>query len=676
MKMSVDWLNSYLERPVDADEVDRTLTNQGLPIESRLPVGDAGDEMLDVEVTSNRADCLSHLGLARDVAAGMGCGWIEPDHSLANLEEADSVETLASVVNEDRKLCPCYTARVIQGVRVGPSPEWLVRRLTSVGLRSVNNVVDVTNFVLLELGQPLHAFDLDLLKGRRVVVRKAHKGETMVALDGSECRFDNEMLVIADQARPVAVAGVMGGIDTAVTEKTTTLLLESAMFDAVSVRRCSRALKLASDSSFRFERGVDPLGVEAASRRAAKLICEITGGHLAKGVIRVGEPNGSPRSVEMHSERCNRLLGLRLVPKRMVQLLDRLGFAPTFDDATGRITCMIPTRRMDVQREVDLIEEVARLHGYDEIPVQERIHIVARPVQRSVEARKILSQVLVAHGYHEAITFSFIRPKFGEVFLNEGQQPVTINESQRRVDSMLRPSLLPSLLQCRRFNQDVGNATVRLFECASTWTTQQGQIIETVRLGLVSDADEPQLGLQQVRGSIEELVVQLVGRCDMTFLPSERANLSPAAQVVLEGKPIGWVGVIDSSCQKLFELQTPVVVAEIDLEDLLRRYPPQHQVGVLPKFPGIGRDLSVIVDESVAWGQIQTLVTKIKPELMEDLVFIGFYRGKPIPKGKKSISFRLLFRDPTATLRHEHVDGQMATVVNSLQTQIGAELRR
>lgn len=680
MKISVDWLNRYLDAPADADAIDRLLTDQGLPIESRLAVeGGDGDIVLDVEVTSNRSDCLSHLGLAREVAAGLERSVVAPDTSMPTGTAVNEVDSLTSVDVQEPELCPVYTARVIRGVKVGPSPDWLVARLKSVGLRSVNNVVDVTNFVLMELGQPLHAFDLDRLAGQRIVVRRAQEGQGMVAIDGSPHRLDASMLVIADADKPVAIAGVMGGQETAVTDQTQNVLLESAIFDPSCVRRTSRALKLASDSSYRFERGVDPVGVELASRRAARLIGEVAGGTLAAGVLRVGDHEPGPRPVTLRTDRCNALLGLQLPASRMVKLLDRLRFEPRLDDAAGKITCRVPSYRLDVNREVDLIEEIARLHGFDPIPINETIRIVARPVQPAVAARQKLAEVLVAHGYHEAVTFSYVEPRLAQPFLWPDQQSVMIDHASRhvgtRAEPALRPSVLPSLLACRKSNQDVGNAPVHLFEAAAVWTGQDGAIHEHNRLAMLCDADDPQHSLRRVRGTIGELVEQMSGRCELSFVPAERPSFSDALMVSLGGHQLGWLGLIDRACTRLFELQAPVVGAELDLDGLLKLYPPQHDIRPLPKFPRIGRDLSVVVAEKVRWDEIQDQVLASGPRLLEDIAFIGVYRGKPIPRGEKSVSFRLLFRDPQATLRHEEVDPQIAAVVERLDIQLGARLR-
>lgn len=672
MKISVAWLNEYLDRAVSADEIEHRLTEQVFPIDARevLP---GGDVMLDVEVTSNRPDCLSHVGLAREVAAGVGATLKPPTLDLP-AESGEPVASLTSVTNEAQDLCPLYTARVIRGVKIGPSPAWLVQRLEAIGLRSVNNVVDVTNFVLHELGQPLHAFDMAKLAERRIVVRRAREGETIVAIDGTKHTLRSDMLVIADAQKPVAVAGVMGGLDSEVSDSTTDILLESAMFDPLSIRRTSRTLKLASDSSYRFERGVDPAGVDAASRRAAALIVELAGGTLAPGVVCVGIDVPQPHTVMMRPARCNALLGVEIPTETMLGFLSRLGLSPRLEG--DAIVCTVPTYRLDLQREVDLIEEVGRLHGLGDVPVRTKIEIVARPVQSIVAARRKLNEVLVAHGYHETITFSFVNPKLGGPFVEPGCEAVNVDDERRKSEPMLRPSLVPSLLLTRKRNQDAGNTDVLLAETASVWNRRDGGIIEEQRLALLADAEDASEALRRVRGTIEEVVQQLMGADVMLEVqPAERGPFATAGRVVVDGEPVGWLGLISPKVQALFDLQTQVVAAELDLPKLLAQYPPQRRVSALPRFPGIERDLSVIVDERVSWQAIESHVLAVKPPLLEQVNFLTTYRGKPIAKGQKSVSFRMLFRDPDKTLRHDEVDPQVASVVERLRNEVGATLR-
>lgn len=680
MKISLEWLNDYLEPDGDAEVVATTLTQAGFPVEDRAQVScsDGGvGTMLDVEITSNRGDCLSHVGLAREMAAAAGWTLVLPQVQLP--EEAPEVESLAKVENAEARLCPLYTARVIEGVKVAPSPDWLVRYLETVGLRSVNNVVDVTNFVLLEMGQPLHAFDLDKLAGKQIRVRRAKEGEAFDAIDGSSHKLGSEMLVIADEQAPVAVAGVMGGLDSEVGEGTKNVLLESAIFDPLSVRTTSRALKLASDSSYRFERGVDPNGVDRASRRAAQLIVQLAGGQVAEGVIRCGAGEQPLRTVTMRAGRCNALLGTDLSAAQQAGYLSRLGLTPRVEDQV--IECQVPSHRLDLHREVDLIEEVARLYGLDEIGLNHKIHIVTRPPQVEVSAEQALRQVLVGHGYHETVTFTFVSPKLGEVFVPARHEAVVIEDERRKAEPMLRPSLLPSLLMTRKANQDRGNADVALFETAATWVKNQAGVIdERRRLGLIRDAADAQHALRAMRTVIEEAAEWLAGarpgqRMEVVAL-ADAPWYDVGAAVTMGDVELGTFGLISGEVKSLFGLQTAVVAGEFDLPAMLGAYPPARVVEPLPRYPGIERDLSIIVGEDVSWQAIESAVRGAEPELLESLVFLTTYRGKPIVKGRKSVSLRMVFRDPAGTLRHEQVDRQVESVVTALEQQVGAELRK
>ncbi len=671
MKISLDWLNQYLDRPTDADELARVMTRAGFPVEERVAAGD--DVMFDLEVTSNRGDCLSHVGMARELAAA-SARTLRPPACDPPASAGDAADALTSVALDAPDLCPVYTARVLTGVKVGPSPDWLVRRLEAVGLRSVNNVVDVTNFVMLELGQPLHAFDMDKLAQRRIVIRRAARGEAFTAIDGSRHDLRDDMLVISDADRPVAIAGVMGGLDSEVGDDTVNVLLESAAFDPLSVRRTSRALKLSSDSSFRFERGVDPLGIERASRRAGELILQTAGGVLAPGVVRVGADEPAPGEVSMRLSRCNALLGVELSGEEATGHLDRLHLSPRADGDV--MTCTIPSYRLDLQREVDLIEEVARSHGLDAIPMREKIHIIARHPQPAVQARDALSRVLVGHGYHEAITYSFITPRQGQPFLLEGAEALMLSPDMRKAESMMRPSVLPSLLICRKSNQDAGNAGVKLFEAASTWVRSGGSPVETRRLALLRDADDAETAVRDLRGSLEELVSALGGAgAALRVEPVEDTRFGAAGAVSLNGVRIGVTGILSDAIRERFDVQTPIAVAELEADPLLALYPPRREVRELPRLPGIERDLSVVVDEAVAWKAIEEAVRQASPALMESLSFVGAYRGKQVGAGRKSVTLRMRFRDPQATLRHDQVDPQVASVVESLKNRCSAELR-
>jgi len=694
MKISLDWLNSCLSQPVAADDVEPLLTGHGFPIEGRAEVAGAGttaDVMFDVEVTSNRGDVLSHVGVAREVAAAV------PDRTALKVASTElpaatgpSADAAVTVRVDDPTRCPLYTARVIRGVAVGASPKWLVARLEAVGLRPINNVVDVTNYVMLELGQPLHAFDLAKLAqadGKAgVVVRGAAAGEAFAALDGTAHKLAAGALVIADAAGPQALAGVMGGAASGVTETTVDVLLEAGIFDPLAVRASSRGHKIGTDSSFRFERGVDPRGVDAASRRAAALIAELTGGVVADGVVRVGGDEPAPADLSLRVRRTQALLGIALGADEQAGYLSRLGLSPKVEGDV--IHVKVPTFRLDLTREVDLIEEIARLHGMDAIPVNEAISLTARAPQVSVKAQRRLTDVLVARGFHETITFSFIRPAWAKAFLPAGADPVMLAGDHKKDEPALRPSVLPSLLACRKVNQDAGNAGVRLFELASTWRPGAEQAVETRRLACTLDAEPGAAGLDHavrtLRGTLDDLVTAVGGAAAAEWLtvdalpaadPDGAGAFAAAGIVKLQGQTLGTLGVISEKTLKCFGVTVPQVAMELDAAALRALFPPPGGLTALPRYPAIERDVSVVVNEAVAWRDIARGVESALPELMEDFTLQDVYRGKGIAKGQKSVSFRLRFRDPQDTLRHEQVDPQVAGVVASLKSKVGAEVR-
>ena len=681
MKVSLQWINRLLEPAIDLDEAERLLTAGGFPVEETEDVV-GGDTMIDVEVTSNRPDVLSHIGVAREIAARSARTLKLPDIALP--QASGDVNSLASVAIQTPELCPLYTARVITGIKVGPSPDWLVQALEAVGQRSVNNVVDITNFVLLETGQPLHAFDLNKLAGNKIVVRNATAGEAFTAIDHSKHKLQSDMLVIADSDKPVALAGVMGGADSEVTPSTVDLLIESAMFDELTVRRASRKLKLFSDSCFRFERGIDPLGVDKASQRCCQLILELAGGTLAQGVIRVGQDEPEPTMLSLRTQRTRDLLGIDLDPQQQAKLLSALDIHSTLELDGQTLKAIIPSYRLDLVREIDLIEEIARQHGLANIPTQTRINIVAHHPQDKVEAKRAIVQTLVAHGYHETITPSLITHDDAKAFADQADWATLVGD-MRRADNTLRPTPLPSLLNCRKLNQDAGNTDVKLFEIASGWQKSDGQIVERRSLTLLRDAPDGQQALRETRSTIEETITALAGSKmnantttgsdAIAITPIAVEGYSVAAAIVLSGTPVGVFGVIDQALTDRFALQTPLIAAQLDLQSLITLYPPTHEAGELPKYPAIERDLSIVVEEATPWQSIADAVAAADPALLESTHFVGTYRGKQVGKGKKSVTLRMQFRDPSTTLRHEQVDPQVQTVVKTLGEKVGAELR-
>src|SRR5450432_130066 len=410
MKISLEWLADFLPGPLDASAAADSLTHAGFPVESIEKHGN--DTVIDVEITSNRGDCLSHIGIARELAALLNRPLIQPKYSAA--ESITTAKSITSVQIDSPQLCPHYTARILQNVKVKPSPDWLRRRLESVGLRPINNIVDVTNYVMFELGQPLHAFDFDKLEGNRIVVRNAKNGESIVSIDGHERKLNADMLVIADAQKPVALAGVMGGRDSEVSETTVNILLEAARFDPLSVRTTARRLTMKSDSSYRFERGIDPTLPVRASLRAAQLILETAGGELLNGIVEAGLAPPPVKTISLRMSRLNQLLGTALPAAAAVEALTRLQLKPVLKD--DRIDVTVPSWRADLNIEVDLIEEVARVIGYDKIPVRDEISIRLAPEQPEQKTIDTIRSTLVAGGYFESITVTFVSDQLADDF--------------------------------------------------------------------------------------------------------------------------------------------------------------------------------------------------------------------------------------------------------------------
>jgi len=675
MIVTVNWINEYLDVPLAADEVVAALSSAGFGCQERSELP-GGDTRLDIEITSNRGDCVSVIGLAREAAAVTGRRLVLPETAVRASHDSQSL--IVGVENLDHELCPGYSARLIRGVTVGPSPQWLRQRLESIGQRSINSVVDVTNFILFELGQPLHAFDLKTLRGGRIVVRRARRGETMTAIDGTRLTLDESMLAIADALRPVALAGVMGGLDTEVSAKTTDIVLEAASFNGASVRSTSRRLKLMSPSSYRFERGVHPATVAAAADRAAAMIAQVAGGTWDGRATVAAAPMPGPLVVSMRTDRCRQVAGIDIAAEEMVGILDRLGLNPVQRDQGRRIECTIAPHRLDLTREIDLIEEVVRIHGLHRIEPRERIEIDVVGLQESVNRRRAVEQALTACGFHEVVTFSFLPMNDAEAFLHAGFELMTLQDDRRKAEPALQPSVLPGLLRCRKRNQDVGHKEMRLFERAACFAMIGSRKAEQVMLGLCLDAPDKQQGLRAMRAAIEAAAASLFGRAaDVQINPEEIAWFEPGggAAVSVRGSRLGSLGVLTPALQAKFDLETPVVVSEINFEALLALPPAETALDPLSIYPSIQRDLSLIVDEAVRWQAIESGISGLGLGNLESIRLIGTYRGKPIEKGRKSVTVRLTFRDPNRTLRHEEVDPQIASVVGAMAEQVRAVLR-
>ncbi len=670
MIVSWNWLSDYVSVDCPVEEAADRLMMSGLNLEGLEAQGD--DFAIDLEVTSNRPDCLGHIGVAREL-----CVLYQKELSIpqaAITPVSDKTESVTSVENRLSDHCPQYMARIIRGIKVGPSPDWLVARLEAVGLRSVNNVVDVTNYVLLECGQPLHAFDLDKLEGKKIVVRLAASGEKIVAIDGKEYELDDQTCVIADASRPVAVAGVMGGKETEVSETTTDLLIETANFAPLSVRRTARKLSLFSDSSFRFERSVDIQQIEWANRRCCELIVQLAGGEILDAPILVGDiPAHSPQSISIRYEQNQRLLGIKITPEETRKILSELGLQEQSANET-EASFTPPSWRADLTREVDLIEEVARIHGYDRISENDPPRIRAAIKSKQDRTADIVHQAFNAAGFYEAITMSFVSEKQSQMFNPRGiSAPLKVEHSSRKLENLLRPSLIPSLLVSRRANERTGTANAQLYEIARTFIGMSDDGAEQIlTIGCVTGDD-----LLRLKGILEQLVKQVNRDAVLTATACEVAGFAAGrgAELQLNGKHWGWIGELDRSVTDQLDLRDAVTVAEFELTPLVELLNLEPQFRSLPQYPASERDFNFLLDEATTWKELEQAIRDAGGELLEDVIFAGQYRGKQIGAGKKTYLARALFRSSERTLAGEEVETLHSKIVANCEKNLAAILR-
>lgn len=674
MIVSLDWLRQYVPTDLPADDLAERFTMSGLNLESVTRCGD--DAAIDLEVTSNRPDCLGHIGIAREAGVLTSTALRIPDPRPA--ETGRPVAAAAALAIESLEMCPAYIARVIEGVTVRPSPDWLRRRLECVGITPINNVVDVTNYVLMECGQPLHAFDLDKLSGRRIIVRPGRAGEQITGIDHREYRLTPEMCAIADAERAVAIGGIMGGADTEITTQTRNVLIEVAQFRPLTIHRAARALRLHSPSSYRFERRVNEQWLDWASRRCCELILQTGGGTLCSGALVAGSiPEFRPTPIRLRFSQVRRVLGIEIAPARCVEILEQLGLTSVEIPATDSGVFVPPTWRRDLTREIDLIEEIARIHGYEQIPEDRPIPVVAAPRSLAERIDGRIRSTLVAAGFCETVTFSFVRPETGAIL-----SPPTAGDALRIVPAAgdygdtLRNSLIPSLLECRSENARRGNLDAELFELARVYLSSDpaqpsGQ---PRRIGLVCGRS-----FAELRGVVDALA--------LAVNPSARVETSPlevpqvvagrGAALSLNGAPWGWMGEIDRDAEgvRSLKLRDNAVVAELDIQTLIDSADLVPQAQSIGGYQGVQRDLNLILEESVTWRQLSDTIRANSTAELEDVRFVEQYRGQHIAAGKKSYVVSLQFRAPDRTLTGDEVDMAVQKVVAACGQELGAALR-
>lgn len=698
MNISYNWLKELIDIDLSPEKTAKALTRVGLAVEGIHSHKD--DLVLDIDLTSNRPDCLSHLGVARELGV-----ITDADLTADRLRRRDNTEGVSTdtvpypialavevVQIEAPNLCHRFTTRIIKGVKIGPSPQWLVDRLEALGERSINNVADITNYVMLELGQPMHAFDFDKLAENRIVVRTAKSGETVKTLDEVDRKLDETMLAICDANKPVAVAGIMGGFDSSITESTSNVLLEVAFFERENIRSTSRKLNLATEASYRFERGVDIENLARASNRATELIIELAGGE-AGDLIDI-YPTRTHRPVvnsESIAASVKRLTGLDVTKDGCIRTLNALGISS--NDSGDEFTA--PSWRHDIAIEEDLVEEITRHAGYENITTDLPPAYGAGEYQPTEQRKRLLRQALADQGFDEALSYSFIDTGHdGSVETVESlvdselEEPlVTLNDSVIEGAVRMRPTLIPGLLAAVRHNLNHQRRDIKLFELGKVFSAKgKGEMPNELELfaailsggqlneGRAMPARE--LDFYDAKGAVES-VLESVGAPDAIFEAAAIRHLrnGQAASVIVDGKKVGSLGRLNEEISGHYKFKQPVYVAEIDLQAVLAAASAQAAYAALPKFPSIVRDVSFTVNRDVSYGSIEKAALAATVPFLISVDFVDIYESKGLDENTRSLTVRFAYRSEKRTLTEADIENGHVELLERIASSTGANLR-
>jgi phenylalanyl-tRNA synthetase beta chain len=700
MNISYNWLKDLVETNLTPSEIAESLTKVGLAVEGIHPHGD--DFVFDIDLTSNRGDCLSHWGVARELAAVSDSKFQIPNSKLENPQSAIRNPQLVEILDED--LCHRFTARIIKNVKIAPSPEWLVKRLEAIGQRSINNVADITNYVMHELGNPMHAFDFNKLAENRIIVRRAKAGEKMQTLDEVERTFSEDMLLICDAEKPIAVGGVMGGLASSISDETTDVLLEVAYFKRDSIRQTSRKLGLTTEAAYRFERGVDIENLIPASNRATELIIEYAGGELGE-FVDVYPTEFIPNSIvfsetaylESLVNEVKRLTGLKTNQAEVERLLVKLGCSIlTSDGSAPETTIFSPSWRHDISIKADLVEEVARHIGYDQIGEELPPAFGAGEYQPTEIRKKSLRRALANLGFDEAISYSFIDTKNDDTFElipnlideNTDEKFVTLQDSIIEGAVRMRPSLLAGLLDAVRTNFNHQCKDVRLFEIGKVFATassETGLPKEQELFSLVLTGGEILAGRKMVSRELDffdakgalETAMDAINLPALDFQAKDIKHLQKgqAAEISFNGKVVGTIGRINHEITANYKFKQPVFVAEIDLQTILAEKENAVFYQPLSKYPSIIRDVSLLVTRTTSFGEILQTIEKQSFELCKNISFVDVYEGKGMADDERSITIRLEYRSDERTLFEAEVEEIHGKILAEIEKQLGAKQR-
>jgi len=629
------------------------------------------EDVVEFEITSNRPDCFSVIGLARETAVTFGRPYEIKTPVVKGA--GGNVNEMAKITVEDKD-CMRYAARVIKNVKIGESPKWLKDRLRLSGIRSINNIVDITNYVLLEYGQPMHAFNYEDLEDGEIVVRKAKEGEKIVTLDGEERQLDPSMLVICDKYKPVCIAGVMGGENTEVRETSNAILFECATFDGPTVRLAAKKVGLRTEASSRYEKGLDVNNVIPALNRACELVEMLGAGEVVDGTIDVLNYDFKPTVIKLRPDKINAFLGTDISREDMVNTLTALEFKIEGDDI------IVPSFRPDVLREADVAEEIARIYGYNKIEstaLRGETTRVIKPVNQVVE--EIVHASLTSQGMYETLTFSFIGPKLLDSINSNNpdhKKTVVITNPLGEDTSIMRTTLIPSVLGTLSLNYARRNESAKIYELANVYIAKEGEKLpdehKNITIGMYGGCD-----FYDMKGAVEHLFetlkikdVEYVSVNDnTTFHPGRCANL------VKDGKTIGVLGEVHPAVAKNFDMDCRVYVCEIDFNTLLSFYSEDVKYKQLPKYPAVSRDIAMLLDDSINVYEIEKIIKKCSGEILEGYKLFDVYKGAQIPEGKKSVAYSVTFRAADRTLTDEEITKVFDSILASLEKNLGAQLR-
>ena len=682
MKASVNWLKEFVDFSFGSEELAHLLTMAGLEVEG-LEQHDH-DTLLEINVTPNRGDCLSIFGVAREIAAIIGAELKKPIHSVITSGKPEKHDIKIAA----QELCARYAVRIINNIEVGPSPAWIRARLIAHGLRPINNIVDITNYVLFEMGHPLHAFDLDKLAGGSIVVDLARQTRTFITLDGVERKISGEALLIWDKEKPVAIAGVMGGMDSEVTQNTRNILLESALFRADSIRKTSKALNLKTEASYRFERGTDINGLVTALDRCVEFICQLNPDAKVLELNDVYPEPQKPKTIQLHLERIKKIIGISIPESEIETILLRLGFSIKRQTEYWNVT--VPSFRNDVSYEIDLIEEIARIHGYDKIP--SILPVTPMTVYLpDIETSLIesIKDCMIKSGFSEAINYSFMNPHTLDSIklpdLDSRRQFIKIKNPLKSEDEALRTTLLPSLLNNLLWNVNRGVKSIQLFEISRVFLPDGDHLPqEKHHLAAISfQGTHPNLyiGKHDPFYNIKGVIEAIFQKLRLTLFSFESTQVEPylrpgySCRISVHGNEVGSLGSLHPEVLEKYDIVKDVYILELDIDKLKSFLAERPQFQKLPKTPYVERDLALVVEKHIKSGDIQTAIKGFHNDLIESITLFDVYEGKPLPIDKKSLAYTIRYRAKDRTLRDSEIDSLQNDLVAFLNEKFMATLR-